>query len=72
MRWAGHVAHMWERTGSYRVMVGRPEGKRPFLRRGRRWEDVIKMDLWEVERGVWTGLIWYRIGTSCGHLLMRC
>jgi len=45
MRWVGHAAHMWERTGSYRVMVGRPEGKRPLGRSRRRWEDNIKMDL---------------------------
>jgi hypothetical protein len=45
MRWAGHVAHMGEGGGVYRVLVGRPKGKRPLGRPRRRWEDNIKMDL---------------------------
>jgi hypothetical protein len=45
MRWAGHVARMGEGRGVYRVLVGRPEGKRPLGRPKRRWEDNIKMDL---------------------------
>ena len=45
MRWAGHVARMGERKGVYRVLVGKPEGKRPLGRPKRRWEDNIKMDL---------------------------
>jgi len=48
MRWAGHVAHMGEGRGVHRVLVGKPEGKRPLGRPRRRWEDNIKMDLWEV------------------------
>jgi hypothetical protein len=48
MRWAGHVAHMGEGRGAYRVLVGRPEGKRPLGRPRRRWEDNIKMDLGEI------------------------
>jgi len=51
MRWAGHVACMGERRGVYRVMVGKPEGKRPLGRPRRRWEDNIKMDLKEVGEG---------------------
>jgi hypothetical protein len=47
MRWAGHVARMGEGRGVYRVLVGRPEGKRPLGRPKRRWEDNIKMDLRE-------------------------
>jgi len=39
LRWAGHVARMWERRGVYRVLVGKPEGKRPLGRPRRRWED---------------------------------
>ena len=50
-----------------RVLVGKPEGKRPLGRPRRRWED-IKMDLQEVRCGAWTGLIWLRIGTGGGHL----
>jgi hypothetical protein len=46
-RWAGHVAHMGEGRGVYRVLVGRSEGKRPLGRPRRRWEDNIKMDLRE-------------------------
>ena len=45
MRWAGHVARMVEVRGVHRVLVGKPEGKRPFGRTRRRWEDNIKMDL---------------------------
>jgi hypothetical protein len=48
MRWAGHVAHMGEGGGVYRVLVGRPEGKRPLGRPRCRWEDNIKMDLREM------------------------
>ncbi|KAJ4445711.1 hypothetical protein ANN_12396 [Periplaneta americana] len=47
-RWAGHVARTGESRNAYRVLVGRPEGKRPLGRRRRRWEDNIKMDLREV------------------------
>jgi hypothetical protein len=48
MRWAGHVARMGEGRGVYRVLVGRPEGKRPLGRPRRRWEDNIKMGLREI------------------------
>jgi hypothetical protein len=48
MRWAGHVARMGEGRGVYRVLVGRPEGKRPLERPRRRWEDNIKLDLREI------------------------
>ena len=52
MRWAGHVARVGERRGVYRVLVGKPVGKRPLERLGHRWEDTIKMDLQEVRCGV--------------------
>jgi hypothetical protein len=45
MSWAGHVARMGEHRGVYRVLVGKPEGKRPLGRPRRRWKDNIKMDL---------------------------
>jgi hypothetical protein len=45
MRWAGHVARMVETRGVYRVLVGKPEGKRPLGRPRRRWEDNIMTDL---------------------------
>ena len=48
MRWAGHVARMGERRAAYRVLVGKPEGKRPLGRPRHRWEENIKMDLQEV------------------------
>jgi hypothetical protein len=59
---------MGEGRGAYRILVGRPEGRRPLGRPRRRWEDNIKMDLQEVERGAWTGLIWLSIGTGGGLL----
>ncbi|KAJ4440391.1 hypothetical protein ANN_08532 [Periplaneta americana] len=48
LRWAGHVARIGESRNAYRVLVGRPEGKRPLGRPRRRWKDNIKMDLMEV------------------------
>jgi hypothetical protein len=48
MRWEGHIALMGEMRCVYRVLVGKPEGKRLFGRRRRRWEYNIKMDLQEV------------------------
>ena len=48
MRWAGHVARMGEERGVYRVLVGKPEGRRPLGRPRRRWVDNIRMDLQEV------------------------
>jgi len=51
MRWAGHIARMVERRGLYRILVGKPERKRPLERPRRRWEDNIKMDLQKVGCG---------------------
>ena len=53
-----HVAHMGEERGAYRVLVGKPEGKRPLGRPRRRWVDNIRMDLQEVVCGYvdWIGL----------------
>ena len=58
MRWAGHVARMGENRGMHRVLVRKPEEKRPLGRPRRRWEDNIKMDLQEVGwgRGNWMEL----------------
>jgi hypothetical protein len=57
MRWAGHVARMVKRN-AYRLLVGKPEGKRPLGRPRRRWVDNIRMNLGEVGRGNvdWIGL----------------
>jgi hypothetical protein len=51
MRWAGHVARMGEGRNVYRVLVGKPEGKRTLERPTRRWEDGFKMDLGEIGWG---------------------
>ena len=51
MRWAGRVARMGERRGVYRVLVGKPGGKRTIGRPRRRWENNIKMNLQEVGCG---------------------
>jgi hypothetical protein len=51
MRWAGHVARMRDGRGVYRVLVGKPEGKKPLGRPRRRWEDNIKADFQEVGCG---------------------
>ena len=58
MRWAGHVARMGEEKGVYRILVGKPEGRRPLGRSRRRWVDNIRMDLQEVGCGYidWIGL----------------
>jgi hypothetical protein len=59
---------MGHRRGVFRVLMGKPEGKRPPGRHGRRGEDNIKMDLQEEGCGIWTGSRWLRIGTGGGHL----
>ena len=57
-----------ERRGLYRILVGKPEGKRPLGRPRSRWEDNIRMDLHEVGCvGAWTGSSWVRIETGGGH-----
>jgi hypothetical protein len=48
MRWAGHVVRMGEGRGVYRILVGRPEGRRPLCRPRRRWEDNVKLNLREI------------------------
>ena len=58
MRWAGHVARMGDSRGVCRVLVGKPEGKRPLGRPRCRWEDNIKMDLEEVGCG---GMDWIEL-----------
>jgi hypothetical protein len=55
MRWAGHVARRGEKRNVYRILVGKPEGKRPLGRPRRRWVDNIKMDLREIG---WDGTDW--------------
>ena len=75
MRWAGHVAHMGEKRGVYRVLVGKPEGRRPLERPRCRWVDNIRMDLQEVGCGYmdWIELAqdrgrWWTL--DCGNELL--
>ena len=88
MRWVEHVARMGEDRGVQRVLVGKPEGKRPLGRPRRRWEDNIKMDLQEVgggrgdwmelaqDRDRWAGTCGYGEGLSgsinAGNFLTSC
>jgi hypothetical protein len=67
MKWARHVARMEEKRGASRILVGRPEGRRPLGRPRRRWEDNIKMDIQDVGWGMyWIQLAQDRDGTgSC-------
>jgi hypothetical protein len=58
MRWAGHVARIGEEKKVYKVLVGKPEGKRPLRRPRRRWGDGIRMDLKEIGLG---GVDWIRL-----------
>jgi hypothetical protein len=51
MRWAGHVARMGDERNVYKVLMGKPEGKRPLGRPRRRWEDRIRLDLREIGGG---------------------
>ena len=61
MRWTGHLARMGEGRGAYRLSMGKPEGKRPLGRPGRKWEHKMY--------GVaWSGLIWLTIQASDGLL----
>jgi hypothetical protein len=63
MRWAGHVARMEEGRGVYRVLVGKPGGKRPLERPRPRWDDKIKLDLREmgIDGANWTQLAQDRV-----------
>jgi hypothetical protein len=62
MRWAGHVARMGEERDAYKVVMGKPEGKRPLGRPRYRGEDGIRTDLTEI------GSSWLRIGAGGGLL----
>jgi hypothetical protein len=64
MRWAGHVERMGEERNVYKVLVGKPEGKRLLGRPRRRWEDGIRMDLREIGLG---GVNWIRLAQDRGR-----
>jgi hypothetical protein len=55
MTWAGHVALIGEKRNAYRILVGKPEGKRPLGRTRHRWADNIKIDHREIR---WDGMDW--------------
>jgi hypothetical protein len=63
-RWAGHEAGSGDRRGIYRVLVGRPEGRRPLGMPTRRLEGNIKTELQKVGWRARSGLIWLRIGSG--------
>ena len=65
---AGNIGSMGERGGVYRVLVGKPEGKRPLGSRRRRWGIILKWIFRKWDVGNWSGLIWLRMGTVGGHL----
>jgi hypothetical protein len=69
MRWAWHMACMGEVRNVYRVLVGKPEGKRPNERQRRRWEDGIRMDLRETG---WGGVRVNSPGLGYGSLVGAC
>ena len=59
MRWAGHVASMKEGRSAFKILAGKPIGKRPLRRHRRRWEDSIRIDLKEIGINMrnWVGII---------------
>jgi hypothetical protein len=64
MRWAGHVARMGATRNAYRILVGKPEGRRPLGRPRRRWVDNIKMDLREIG---WDDVDWIDLAQDRDH-----
>jgi hypothetical protein len=66
MGWAGHVASMWERRGLYSVLMGNPSGRDHMGDPGVDRNIILKWIFRRWEVGVWTGLIWLRIGTGGG------
>jgi hypothetical protein len=67
MRWAGHLILIGGGRNVYKVLLGKPEEKRPLGRLRRRWEEGIKMDLTEIAwGGGLSGFTWHTIGTIGG------
>jgi hypothetical protein len=64
MRWAGHVARMGEERKMYKVLVGKPEGKRLLGRPRRRWEGGSEWILGRLAGRMWSGFDWLRLGIS--------
>jgi hypothetical protein len=69
MRWAGHVAQMWEKRNTYRLLVGKPEGKRPQGRPRHRWVDNIRIDLGEMG---WGDVDWIGLGSGYEQVESSC
>jgi hypothetical protein len=61
---------MGEKRNIYRLLVGKPERKRLLGRPRRRWVDNIKMDLGDIEWGLWTGLVWFRMWRTLVNVVM--
>jgi len=66
--WARHVAHMGDRRGGCRILMGRPEGKTSLRRRRHRWDDSFKWVFKKWDGDAWTGLLWLRLETGGGCL----
>jgi hypothetical protein len=69
MRWARHLTRKWAKRNAYKVLVGKPEGKRPTERPRRTWEDKINVDIREIE---WGGMDWIHLAQDrdqCGALV---
>jgi hypothetical protein len=68
-RWARHGARMAEKRNAYRILLGKPEGKRPLGTPRRRWEDNIKMDLRDIG---WGGMNWIDLAQDRGPVEASC
>jgi hypothetical protein len=71
MRWVGHVARVGEGREVCKVLVVKHERKRPLGRPRHRYENGIRMDIWEIGFWVWSGFNWLRIGVGGGLLLTQ-
>jgi hypothetical protein len=69
MRWAGHVARIRETRNAYRILVGKPEGKRSLGRPRRRWADNIQMGLEEIG---WDGMDWIDLAQGREQWMGSC
>jgi hypothetical protein len=68
MRWVGHVVHMGEKRGVHRVLVGKHQGKRPWVDPDLDGRIILRWTFRRLEGFVGTGWSWLRIGTGGGHL----
>ena len=68
MRWAGHIERMGERRGVHKVLVGKPEGKRPLVDPGLDGRIILRRIFRKWDVGLWTASSWLRVGTGDGRL----